>query len=883
MARLVIMDGNSLLNRAFYALPPLTSKDGLPTNAVHGFMTMLLRIQKEKKPDYWVVAFDKTKATKRIEMYDQYKAHRKETPETLKPQFAYLKEILKEMSVPILESEGYEADDLIATVTKEAETEGLETIVITGDKDAFQLVSDQTKVEMTIKGISAVECYDLEKLFQKYQLKPEQIIDLKGLMGDPSDNIPGIPGVGEKTALKLLWSYGSLENVLENAGDVSGNKLKALLKEYPEQALLSKKLATMIDDVPIDFTMKDFIWTQPDSNRTMSILKQYSLSTICKLFEQTVSNEDTDANSKLKEAAVLKMQDIQRDPADQDYSELMLDENTWIEQIDRWLRDKTELTLAYRLEGKTVQQSVWSEIGICDKIHVFSILKDQTVKSVLGKLYELLGSSEVPKIIADNKTLYTALANDGVCLRGLKYDLSLAAYLIDPSRASYSAAELLSGKADELFFSTAKEAGLLYTIFDDSSNKLQELGLTSLLHDVEEPLSIVLAEMESQGIQVDRQMLEQIGTELEKKILSTENEIFQTAGMKFNINSPQQLGKVLFEHLGLPPVKKTKTGYSTDAETLEELADQHQIVEKILEFRHLVKLNSTYVKGLLGQLREGKLHTTFQQMVTATGRLSSTEPNLQNIPIRMEEGRRLRKVFTPSQNGWVLLSADYSQIELRVLAHYSKDPILCESFRTGEDVHTRTASEVFGVPLEQVTSEMRRRAKAVNFGLMYGLTEFGLARDLRIPRKEAKYYIETYFQRYSGVKKYLDDAVMLAIESGEVRTLLNRLRRIPELKHPNRMIRQFGERIAKNSPMQGTAADIMKLAMINVARAIKGLNADLLLQVHDELVLQVSPADLTAAAKIVKEEMENALLLDVPLVVDCKTGLNWCDMKKYNI
>lgn len=511
-------------------------------------------------------------------MYDQYKAQRKETPETLKPQFAYLKEILGAMSVPVLESEGYEADDLIATVTRRAEAEGMEIIVITGDKDAFQLVSDQTTVEMTIKGISTVECYNKDKLFEKYQLKPEQIIDLKGLMGDPSDNIPGIPGIGEKTALKLLWSFGSLEQVLENVDAVPGNKLKALLKEYPEQALLSKKLATMIDQVPIDFQIGDFVRTKPDSEKTLGLLHQYSLSMICRLFEQTLDqdqegparsrgpaksqdrrdneNGKNNRNNKNNQDSQDNQEDNRDSQAGPSYEERILDPGGWLEQISSWMTEKTELVISYRLEGEAAHLSVWNEMGICDQRNTYSLDRTQIDKNVLAKWHELLGSPRVFKIMADHKTLYSALANEGVRLDGLKYDLSLAAYLMNPTRSSYQAAELLSGQADELFFSAAREAGLLAHEFENSRKKLEELGLSSLLHELEEPLSIVLAEMERQGISVDREMLEQIGFELEKKIAVIEEDIYQIAGVSFNINSPQQLGKVLFEQLELPPLKK---------------------------------------------------------------------------------------------------------------------------------------------------------------------------------------------------------------------------------------------------------------------------------------------------------------------------------------
>lgn len=881
MARMVILDGNSLVNRAFYALPPLTSAEGLPTNAVHGFMTMLLKLQKEQKPDYWVVAFDKTKPTIRLKQYEDYKSQRKETPETLKPQFTYLKEILNEFSIPVLELEGYEADDLIASVTKKAVEAGMEVFIFTGDRDALQLVSPSTKVFLTIKGISEVECYDEKKVFEKYQLKPEQIVDLKGLMGDASDNIPGVPGVGEKTALKLLWQFGTVENVLAHVDEVSGNKIKNNLKEYAEQALLSKKLATMIQDVPLEFSIEDLAWREPEKGRAVKVLQRYSLYTVLRLFEQNFGSEQSSQEiSKKAEAELTFSKRIAT--SEQNDEEICLDDQSWLELISNWLKNKASLVLSYRYEGNNPRQGKWTELGISDGNTNYTMIRDKVSSEVKKKWYELLEDSNVLKIVADSKSLYHLLANEGKVLSGISLDLSLAAYLINSNRANYSSAELLREYTDGLFsLPVAKEAELLGNLAQEYNANISALGLEFLLHEIEEPLSIVLADMEREGIAVDKEMLEEFGRELEKEIRCLEMEIYELATTKFNINSPQQLGKILFVDLGLPPVKKTKTGYSTDADTLEELRNHHAIVGKILQYRQLVKLSTTYVKGLLSQIQDGKIHTTFQQTVTATGRLSSTEPNLQNIPIRLEEGRKLRKVFRPTKEGWTLLSADYSQIELRILAHYSEDPLLCESFIVGEDIHARTASEIFEVTLDEVTSDMRRKAKAVNFGLMYGLSDFGLARDLGIPRKEAKYYIKQYFERYCGVKRYMHEVIKSAKETGEVRTLLNRIRRIPELSHPNRMRRQFGERIAMNTPIQGTAADIMKIAMIKVAAALKKYNADILLQVHDELLIQVTPDELDKVAVIVKEAMENAYKLSVPLVVDCKIGENWYDMKPY--
>lgn len=867
---MVILDGNSLANRAFYALPPLTTADGRPTNVLHGFLTMLFKLEQEQQPDYWVVAFDKTKATVRIEQYAGYKAQRKETPEGLRPQFDYLKEILSEMNVPILELAGYEADDLIAAITKQGEAQGMEIQIYTGDKDALQLISPKTNVYLTKKGISEVECYDETALWERYQLRPLQIIDLKGLMGDTSDNIPGVPGIGEKTALKLLWEFESVEGVLANVEKVSGKKVQGNLKEYGDQAILSKKLATMLTEVPLAFSSQDFVFRRSQGAKVLPVLQKYDLKSVARLWRERHQGD----GEKVSEPSELPLET---------WPERRLSEEGWLAQIKEWAAQKTPLTLACRYEGTGLQGGCWLEWGAAVQRETFTLTRSEAGAEVCQAWLDLMGNEQVPKILTDSKTVALLLANEGREFKGLSLDLGLAAYLLQSSRTKFAPLDLVKEyfPNQEPFATVAEEAAALAQAAPRFAEDIRSLGLESLLHDLEEPLSLVLAQMERQGIAVDSEKLVAFGEGISHTLKELELDIYDLAGVTFNINSPKQLGGVLFEKLGLPTAKKTKTGYSTDAETLEDLRPAHPIIDKILDYRQLNKLISTYVNGLLAQAKEGRIHTTFQQTVTATGRLSSTEPNLQNIPIRLEQGRQLRKVFHPTEPGWVLLSADYSQIELRILAHYSQDPLLCESFALGQDVHTRTASEVFGISLEEVTPAMRRSAKAVNFGLVYGLTEFGLSRDLGIPRKEAKFYVEQYFKRYSGVKSYLEGVVTQAKQDGQVRTLLNRLRRIPELLHSNRVQRQFGERIAMNTPVQGTAADIMKLAMLKVAAAIKPYRAAMLLQVHDELLLQVAPEDLEKVASLLKEEMENAYTLSVPMTVECKVGPNWYDMRPF--
>ncbi len=870
MPRMVILDGNSLANRAFYALPPLTTADGRPTNVLHGFLTMLLRLEQEQHPDYWVVAFDKTKATVRIEQYDGYKAQRKETPEGLRPQFDYLKEILREMDVPILELAGYEADDLIAVITKQAEARGMEIQIYTGDRDAFQLISPKTIIFLTKKGISEIECYDEHALWERYQLRPYQITDLKGLMGDSSDNIPGVPGVGEKTALKLLWEFETVEGVLANTDKVSGKKVQSNLNAFAEQAMLSKKLATMLSEVPLAFTYDDFVYRRSKATKVLPALQKYDLRNVTRLWQER-HKDDLESPGESSDELL------------EDWPECTLSEEGWLVQIEKWQSGKVPLTLACRYERTGLQGGRWIEWGIAAGGEALTLTRSEASQGIIKAWLELLGNDQVPKTLADSKTVALLLANEGASLKGVKLDLCLAAYLIQSNRTKFAPLDLVKEYVpnQEVFLNSAKEAAALAQVAPNFLKEVDSLGLTGLLHDIEEPLSMVLADIERLGIGVDVEQLTAFGEGISLTLKQLEKDIYALAEETFNINSPKQMGTILFEKLGLPKAKKTKTGYSTDAETLEELRLAHPIVEKILDYRQLNKLMSTYVNGLLAQVKDGRIHTTFQQTVTATGRLSSTEPNLQNIPIRLEQGRQLRKVFHPTEPGWVLLSADYSQIELRILAHYSQDPLLCESFALGQDVHTRTAAEVFGISIEAVTPNMRRSAKAVNFGLVYGLTEFGLSRDLGIPRKEAKFYIEQYFKRYSGVKRYLEDVVAQAKKEGQVRTLFNRLRRIPELLHSNRVQRQFGERIAMNTPVQGTAADIMKLAMLKVAEGLKPFRAAMLLQVHDELLLQVAPEDLESVARMLKDKMENAFPLSVPMTVDCKVGPNWYDMQSF--
>jgi DNA polymerase-1 len=848
--KLVILDGNSILNRAFYALPPMTNSKGEPTGAIYGMTNMLFKILNDIKPDYIAAAFDKKSPTFRHLEYDQYKAGRKKMPPELAKQFEPVKELLKSFNIGIYELEGYEADDIIGTISKKFEGDEVEVIIFTGDKDALQLVSNNTKVMITKKGITDIETYDVESLKEKYSLTPSGIIELKGLMGDSSDNIPGVPGVGEKTALKLLAEFGTIENLYNNLDKVSGKKLKENLEQNKEQAFLSKRLATINRNVPIDVNLEDMK------------VEGYNPKKVKELF---IEFEFKSLMDKIKE---------ERNSEGFSLSQVKTYENN--KEIIENVKRKKVFNFIFVFE---------------DKNFIGMIIEGNYLVKEIGDFKELFEDKEIVKNTFGAKHVFTYLNRIGVKFEGLDFDAEIAAYLLNPSESKYDILNILHRYAGITITETDREKQLnILSVFVNNINlikkkMLEEIvqhGMEELFYKVEMPLIEVLASMEIEGFKIDRETLKQIGFELSEEIDKLTSEIFDLAGEEFNINSPKQLGVILFEKLQLPVIKKTKTGYSTDAEVLEELSQKHEIVEKILNYRQLVKLKSTYIEGLISNISEdGKIHSSFNQTVTATGRISSTEPNLQNIPIKMEQGRRIRKAFIPNSQDYVILSADYSQVELRVLAHISGDNNLIDAFVNGQDIHRRTASEVFGVPMDEVTSLQRSRAKAINFGIVYGLSDYGLSKDLKITRKEAKKYIENYFDRYEGVKKYLDKTIKEAKEKGYVKTLMNRIRYIPEINSTNRNVKMLGERLAMNTPIQGTAADIIKIAMVNVFKALQNnnLKSKLILQVHDELVVQVHKDELERVKEIVKYEMENALKLSVPLVVDMNTGNNWYETK----
>jgi len=885
-AKFMILDGNSLIHRAFYAIPLLTTSEGIFTNAVYGFVNMLMKILDDEKPDCVAVAFDKGKITFRTEHFEQYKGHRKPTPEELRPQFALVKEILKAMDIPVYELEGYEADDLIGTVTRLAEEQGYRSLIVTGDRDTLQLVSPATEVLLTRKGISELEKYNPDRIRERYGLTPDQITDLKGLMGDASDNIPGVPGIGEKTALKLISEYGSIENLYENLDELSP-KLREKLVENREMAFLSKKLATIVKDVPYEIDLSLCRYGEPDYESLLALFRRLEFRSLIKPLTDRIKSAGGYGGPEQLPVA---------ETGSGNYRQLSLNE-----ALDRLAGDidKGEVGIYYELSNPDPMLAELTGFSWCVEpgraSYVSGVLPGQTKlfgeDENISRLAALTGARPgVKKYCHDGKRLLVALDRYGIRWDGVEQDTMVAAYLLNPTAQNQDLADLSArylGRnlmPDDAVTDACVRADVIMQLEKVLAAKLAENGMDELYYKVELPLARVLADMEIAGVTVDRDQLKAMSDELAGKLEMITAEIYGLAGEEFNINSTRQLAYILFEKLNLPVIKKTKTGYSTDVEVLETLAEEHRIVAKILEYRQLSKLKSTYVDGLAGLVnpRTGKLHTTFNQTVTATGRLSSTEPNLQNIPIRLEEGRRIRKVFVPSQTGHWLLTADYSQIELRVLAHISGDENFIRAFREGEDIHTHTASEVFGVPDEEVTREMRDRAKAVNFGIVYGISDFGLARNIKVSRKEARDYIDGYFRRYPGIRAYMENIVVKAREQGYVSTILNRRRYLPDLFSPNRNIRAFGERTAMNTPIQGSAADIIKLAMVRVDRELreKELKTKMILQVHDELIFEVPREEIEAVVPLIRSSMENAVKLEVPLVVEMKKGPNWYDMEK---
>lgn len=869
---LIIIDGNSIVNRAFYALPDLTNKKGLHTHAIFGFTNMLFKLIDTYKPTHISVAFDKKAPTFRHLEYKEYKAGRKKMPDELKQQLEPLKNLLDAFNINRLEIEGYEADDIIGTVSLKAEQDGYKVYIVTGDKDAIQLASKTTTTLITKKGVGEVEEYDFNKVEEKYGMTPTQFIDLKGLMGDKSDNIPGVPGIGEVTGIKLIKEFGSIENIIENIDSVKGSPRKKI-EENKELAIMSKRLATIIRDVPIDFDLEKLEFGNYDKSKLIEVFNELDFNTL-------ISRLDLDEEVKV---IVNKLEDVE-------------------EFINKARSSKKIILKTISRTGNILEKNIMQIYLSVDGEELFWADESQ-----IDEIKELLVDEDLRVYGYNLKEDYIALRPYGISLSNIYFDIAIAEYLIDSSSSNYTydsiamnyfgqkikSSEELLGKGvkakkyedlekEELDNTIGSIVQLVEKVVPKMEEKLVNMDMDGLFYHVEMPLVEVLGYMEYEGVMVDKDKLIELGEEFKISIDKLEKDIYNLAGEEFNINSPKQLGVILFEKLELPVIKKTKTGYSTNAEVLEHLSDKHEIIDKITEYRQIVKLKSTYVDGLINIINpiSHRIHSSFNQTITTTGRISSTDPNLQNIPVRLELGRNIRKVFI-ADKGFKLVDADYSQIELRVLAHMSQDEHMIDAFNHNVDIHTKTASQVFGIDINDVTSEQRSAAKAVNFGIVYGISDFGLAKNLHIPVKEAKNYIDSYLNTYEDIKSYMDSTIEEAKEDGYVKTILNRRRYIPEIKSSNTILKNLGKRLAMNAPIQGSAADIIKIAMVNVYKKLeeRDLKSKLVLQVHDELIIECIEEELEEVSKIVKDEMEHAVAMDVNLDVDLNTGDSWYETK----
>ncbi|MGK8424397.1 DNA polymerase I [Staphylococcus epidermidis] len=876
MNKLVLIDGNSLSFRAFYALPLLSNHAGIHTNAVYGFAMLLEKIIKEEKPNHFLVAFDAGKTTFRHSKYSEYKGGRQKTPPELSEQFPYIRQLLDAYHIKRYELDDYEADDIIGTLSRQADEADFETIIITGDRDLTQLATDNVTIYYTKKGVTDVDHYTPEFIAEKYQgLVPKQIIDMKGLMGDTSDNIPGVAGVGEKTAIKLLNQFESVEGVYEHIEEVTAKKLKEKLINSKADALMSKDLATINVHSPIEVSLEDTKLTlQDDTAEKIELFKKLE-------FKQLLADIDTPSNN---EEVIDKTFEIEQD----------------FQNVD--LNDLNEAVIHFELEGTNYLKDAILKFGFYTN-HQHVVINADDVKNYKN-LVRWLEDKNTTKIVYDAKKTYVSAHRLGINIENIEFDVMLASYIIDPSRSIDDVKSVVGlygqnyvkdnitvfGKGKKhhipeesiLNEHIASVTEAISAVTPIMKSQLEDYNQIELLKDLELPLARILSEMEEIGIYTDINDLKEMEFEIQKKLDVLISNIHESAGEAFNINSPKQLGVVLFETLQLPVIKKTKTGYSTAVDVLEKLQGEHPIIDDILEYRQLSKLQSTYVEGLQKVIsKDHRIHTRFNQTLAQTGRLSSVDPNLQNIPIRLEEGRKIRKAFKPTSKDSVILSADYSQIELRVLAHITQDESLKHAFINGHDIHTATAMKVFNVESDQVDSLMRRQAKAVNFGIVYGISDYGLSQSLGITRKKAKAFIDDYLASFPGVKQYMSDIVKDAKAQGYVETLLHRRRYIPDITSRNFNLRSFAERTAMNTPIQGSAADIIKLAMVKFSEKIKETkyHAKLLLQVHDELIFEIPKSEVEDFSKFVEEIMEQALVLDVPLKVDSNYGATWYDAK----
>lgn len=870
MKKLVAIDGNSIMNRAFYGIMNsklLMTTDGIYTNAIYGFLTILLKMINDEKPDYICVAFDLKAPTFRHKKYEDYKGTRKGMPDELRVQMPIIKDILRAMNITICELEGYEADDIIGTLSKKADEEGMKALLLTGDKDYLQLATENVTVRIPTTKMGNTESTDYtpEVIKEKYGIDPIQFIQIKGLMGDTSDNIPGVPGVGEKTAFSLITKYHDLDNIynsLEEGKELDGikGKLKEKLIENKDLAFLSRDLGTIYKEVPLDFEIDDLT------------IKEYNSAELYNLFV------------RLQFKNFIEKLGLKADESDNSKPNCVIPELNIKDFLEINLDGVNEVSYYYK-NGK---------LAVC--INDIEYYTANPSLEDLKKIFE----SEVLKIGHEEKADYLELKSKGIIPKNMMFDLTIASYILNPAKDNYRLDEMilevlgvvLENKKENVQLGLfdmpenedKKEDYSKYALYiskckEKYEEQLKEKNQLKLFEEIEMPLMQVLAEMEFSGVLVDREIIDKYSKKLSSSVENLTHEIWNMAETEFNINSTKQLGEILFEKLNLPVIKKTKSGYSTDADVLEKLSLEHPIIDKILEYRTLNKLKATYIDGIIPLIKEdGRIHAKFNQTVTATGRISCTEPNLQNIPIRTEIGKELRKMFV-AKEGFIFLDADYSQIELRVLAHISGDENMIHAFNSGKDIHAMTASKVFGVPLEEVTKQMRSEAKAVNFGIVYGISDFGLATNIGTSKKKAKEYIEKYFEKYPGIKAYMDNTIKECKEKGYVETLWSRRRYVPEIKSNNFNVRQFGERVAMNAPIQGTAADIIKIAMINIEKELdeRKLESKLLLQVHDELVIETKLDEKDIVKELLIRNMENVIKLDVPLKVEAEEGKTWFD------
>ena len=924
MKKLVLIDGNSIMNRAFYGImgsKALTTKDGKYTNAIYGFLAILFKLLEDEKPEYIAVSFDLKAPTERHKLYEGYKANRHGMPNELAEQMPIIKEVLKAMNIDIVEKEGYEGDDIIGTLSKYGEEKGLEVIILSGDRDTFQLATDNVKIHIprTKAGKTETEIFDRDKVKEVYGIEPKQLIEVKGLQGDTSDNIPGVPGIGEKTALSLIQKYETIENLYKKleAGeaDLKG-KQKEKIEENKELAYLSRTLGEINTNVPIEDTLEELKTEEWDKPKVLEIFKELNFKRYIERFNlgQDVGGQNGGQRSEVSEI-----------------ESLYKVEGKTIDEVRDILEEQGEMFFYLDTEKDENQEKIIKEK--ITGIGIFNAKANETyyinLKNIeeIQEFKDIFESKEISKIGIDLGRIYILLKQEGINLKGIKFDIAIAAYILNPTNNKLKIEDLaeqfleidvnevlgenLNQKQEQINLFDQMEAQkqednqsnnldktneenekkekkctfysyLIYKIQEVTTKQLEEINALSLFNNIDMPTVEVLADMQWNGMYADEEELNKFGDKLKEQLEIKTKMIYEMAGEEFNINSTKQLGEILFEKMKLPVVKKTKSGYSTDVDVLEKLKSEDPIIQEILDYRQLMKLNSTYVEGLKPYInpKTKRIHSFFHQTITATGRISSTEPNLQNIPTRFELGKQVRKIFKPEE-GKVYIDADYSQIELRVLAHMSEDKHMVQAFKEGQDIHKQAASKVFKTPIDEVTKEQRSNAKAVNFGIVYGISDFGLGEQLGISRKQAKKYIDEYLTEYEGIKNFMENMTEKAKETGYVETLFNRRRYIPELKSNNYMVRQFGARAAMNTPIQGTAADIMKIAMINVHKELldKKLKAKIVLQVHDEMMIEAPVEEAEEVKQIVKEQMESAITLKVPLIADVSEADNWYECK----